>query len=755
MKKLNLKKLNLTFIFGSLIMIFILIIIMFPETFTDRSPYTLQHIKFMIVDGKLDAESAPFPPSKESIMGSDDLGRDIYSLIIYGTKLTILLGILIALGQFLIAIPMGLYAGFGNKIAGNIISQFNIVFSAIPALLVNIILLRLAFFVGLDKNRSIVAFIIVISITGWAKLATLITERVETINKQPFIIGEVAIGKKRRKIALENVIPHLAPELIVLLFMEIARSLSMIMQLGIFGVFIGNLRIIKDSANGVLTYYNISFEPEWASLLGTSRTMIRVAPWMIIYPALAFFISVLGFNLFGEGLRNMLQRKNSMIIPTVRKLLAMDLRYLIIKFKKYVIKSPKKVFRYIAILCLLILLLARKDYELENQTNISNLPSQSVIGTTENIETAKFIEEEMQRFGIMPLENKSYYFDYSTSEAFILEEESVKLKLDGLDNTLILNTDYAFYSTTGSKIQSDIINITEMDLFTLNDYDQFSESFVLIDTQYYNETSVWNFIDKISMNTSIKGFILISDDDVKIQQNLVNQSNLFSTLYINRDIGTQIMQANSAEISINSTVKSLKGKGRNIVGIYHGQDPNIAEEAILIGMNYNYLDENSREILKFNLDLMKSLCSKETKRSLIFMFYDGTLDDEYNGIHAIASDMPYTTQKIKVYIDLSKLATKTFDELRFSTLQTPVTRQLAWSIGHHLTEELRDNDLNTFEPISINRNGEYFFQDYYSDNVMFWKRGIATIHIGSVSEGKHELEELGEVLLKVINMSNY
>ena len=91
------------------------------------------------------------------------------------------------------------------------------------------------------------------------------------------------------------------PETIVLFFMEIARVLAMMMQLGIFSVFVGNLRIIKDTEGGV-SYYDFSFEPEWASMLSTSRNAISVAPWAIIFPALAFFVSVLGFNLFGEGL---------------------------------------------------------------------------------------------------------------------------------------------------------------------------------------------------------------------------------------------------------------------------------------------------------------------------------------------------------------------------------------------------------------------------------------------------------------------
>ena len=103
------KKLNFPLIMGTVILLFILTVILFPGTFTDKSPYNMQTMQFTTIDGKLDVESAPYPPSKDYIMGSDDLGRDIYSLIVYGTGLTILLGLLTALGRFLIALPMAIF----------------------------------------------------------------------------------------------------------------------------------------------------------------------------------------------------------------------------------------------------------------------------------------------------------------------------------------------------------------------------------------------------------------------------------------------------------------------------------------------------------------------------------------------------------------------------------------------------------------------------------------------------------------------
>ncbi len=170
-----------------------------PETFVNRSPYTVQQIRFSNNEGASVIEAAPYPPSSEFKLGSDDLGRDILSFIVYGTRLTILLSVLMAIAQFLIAIPMALYGGFGNRVAKASILQFNVMFSAIPALLLSIILLKLDFFTGLDKWHSIFAFVLVLTAVGWPKLGNLILERVEVINQKAFIQGEVAIGKRRRK----------------------------------------------------------------------------------------------------------------------------------------------------------------------------------------------------------------------------------------------------------------------------------------------------------------------------------------------------------------------------------------------------------------------------------------------------------------------------------------------------------------------------------------------------------------------------
>ncbi len=96
------KRINWPLLLGGIILVGILILMVFPDKIATKSPYTLQHMRFSTQDNQLMVESAPYPPSKDYIFGSDDLGRDIFSYIVYGTKLTILLGIFMSLGQFLL-----------------------------------------------------------------------------------------------------------------------------------------------------------------------------------------------------------------------------------------------------------------------------------------------------------------------------------------------------------------------------------------------------------------------------------------------------------------------------------------------------------------------------------------------------------------------------------------------------------------------------------------------------------------------------
>lgn len=751
------RRTNLSLVLGTFLLAMILLVAAFPGLFTDNSPYTIQLMRFIHEDGKLDAERAPFAPDTEHPFGTDDLGRDILSYIIYGTKLTITLGILIAIGQFLVAVPLALLGGFGNRLAKSIILQFNVIFSAIPALLISIILLKLDYIAGLDKKNSITAFVLILTAVSWPKLGSLVMERVEAILNKPFIKGERAIGKKKMRIALENVIPHLAPELTILFFMEIARNLSMLMQLGIFAIFVGNLGIINDSTSGAKINTDISFEPEWASMLSTSRTLISTAPWAVMYPALAFFISVLGFNLFGEGLRKQLQSKDSRMTLIFRKLITFDFKYL------WRMIDRRRRLKYgvtaacISLSILAISQLTRIDHSISLKLDRIKLPESSLIGTKESRALAVTISEEMERLGLEPLED-SFMIEYPIGSSYLIDEQSLLLQNEILSMEFDPNWDYSFISTGNIEVEGKVIDATSLDLFNFENFSSLEGSFVLIDKAYYNDMAVDYFINEIKENSRIKGILLIARAGEKLESLLVDESRDIPIILITRETAKYIEAHPEATISAKSTVELLGSTGVNVVGILKGKDQNFGEEAIVIGMNYNYLTEGGKDVLGFNLGIMEKLSTDyDNKRSVIFMFLDGTLDEKRHGIYYMAENFPYSPNKVQIYVDLTGITSNRFGYIKFSSAQAPLTRPFAWSLGHHLGQELEKAKLENlgFETVTV--EDEFLFTDSYADNVMFWERGIPTVilDISADGKGKRNVEELGSLILKVISENNY
>jgi len=751
------KKINIPLIIGSVILLAIIMIIIFPEFFTNKSPYTIQQLRFLHVNGESVIEKAPYVPDKDLILGSDEMGRDIWSYMVYGTRLTLTLGLLMALGQFLVAIPIALLGGFGNRFAKSTIMQFNVIFSAIPALLISIILLKLDFFVGLNKQYSIIAFVIVMTIIGWAKIASIIIQRVEAINQLPFIRGEVAIGKRRWRIALENVIPHLAPEVIILFFMEIARDLTLIMQLGIFGVFVGNLRIIMSSDNGILTYYNTSFEPEWASMLGTSKDFIRVAPWAVIFPATAFFITVLGFNLFGEGLRNVLQKKDSKAVSTFRKIITGDIKGLWQKASKKS-KISNIAISVISIVVLVVILFSDgTKYKFTIEANPEIAYDQVIIGTEEAEKTAEYIAGKMNDFGIEPMNEGNYLINYGIGESYVILNQSFQIALDNDTFTLEPSVDYTILTAGDQSYTGEIYDASKEDLLSIDDYSRFENLFVMIDEAYYNDMLLDYIAKDISEHVNIKGILKISREDYVDVHTIIQDSNDIIAIRVTREVAELLISNLDSTITIKTDLEELTMSGNNIIGIKKGVDENIGEEAILIGMSYNYLNQSGEEALDFNIELMQQLCQLENnKRSIIFMFLDGTISEAHNGIYPISQDFPYSSQKIKVFIDFTGIDESRFDHLEFSMEQAPFTRQFAWTLGHHLEEAFNKNDFEIQRLDTIYISNEYYFTESPADNVMFWDRGLATIIVGTeAGPENHDTEDIGSILLEAINMSNY
>ncbi len=747
------KKINFPLIIGCTIIIFLICVMVFPGFFTDTSPYSNQSLLKWNQDGDLMLLTPPFPPSEFYFLGSDEIGRSVLSIIIYGTRLTISLGFFIALGRFLFALPLGLIAGFGSHSIKSIIKQLNIILSAIPALIISIIILKQNFFVTLDKQQSFLAFILILSLVGWPKLGILIMSRTEQIMKKPFIKGEIAIGKKPFKIATENVIPHLINELIVLFFMEIARALSMIMQLGIFGVFIGNIKLVRDTTFGLISYYNLSFEPEWASMLGTARVLLRSAPWIIIFPAIAFFISVLGFNMVGEGLRTSFQSKNQGGLKKYKNLISQVKRHL----------KPKKIVQLLVVATIVFVIVGNTTnafnktatFNLEQQH--FKLPPQSIIGTHDTEEVSRLIIDQMKSLDITPLDDLGYKYSYDISQIYYAKEPNFELTMgnDQKKITLKENIDYALTQFQGGLFSGSLYNALDEDIINVKDYTKYNNKYVLIDTHLHSQSMVNHFASELESKSNAKGLIQIVSQNTMFDSNISNQLSDFIIISVKDTYKAYLLQ-DYTEIHLEINTTQNQNQGTNIFGVLKSSNETLSDDVILIGLSYNYLDSPNK--MKFNLELMTQIAQQDLqKRSIIFAFFDGTVSNNHSGIHEIIKKNIYPTSKIKLFINLINIYDSRIDKTIYDYQQSPMTRYFAWSLGYFLEEKIINESIVFEELKSMDIQGSPYYIEEPLDNLLFWSKGISTIIIKSSPQNMtiDEHNALGDHLIDAIQKNNY
>ncbi len=318
------KRINFPLLLGLIIVGTLIMMYFFPTLFTDKDPLYEDAPKYISVkeNGEWIEKFGynPMPPNKENIMGTDDAGRDVYTRLIYGTRNTMTLVFFVALFRMLLSFPLGIAGGMGVKSISWLIKVFNTFFTAVPILIFSYIILNIAYFKNLQMDLAIVAFAVVLTILGWAKLAGMIEDATRRVMAEDFIEGEIAIGKTKWHIAFQNVLPHLIPDAISLFFKEIGMAMFLIAQLAVFNVFVGVTREIK--ALSFNSNYAMILEPEWGGTLSRIAINMRkfdAVYWMTVFPILLFSIAIVGFNLIGEGLRLEFQNRNSRVISHIRR----------------------------------------------------------------------------------------------------------------------------------------------------------------------------------------------------------------------------------------------------------------------------------------------------------------------------------------------------------------------------------------------------------------------------------------------------
>jgi ABC-type dipeptide/oligopeptide/nickel transport system permease subunit len=228
-----------------------------------------------------DLEGSLAGPHPTHLLGTDELGRDILSRIIYGARLSMVIGgISVSIGVVL-GVPIGLFAGyFGGRV--DLFSQRAIdVLLGFPSIILAIVLVTML-------GVGLVNVMIAVGIVSVPTYARLIRGQVLSLKTQEFVEAARALGAGSVRIVLRHIFPNTLAVLIVQTTLQVASAILSAAALGFLG-----LGVQQPTA-------------EWGAMLSTARQYIQLAPHTLIFPGLAIMLTVMGFNLLGDGLRDAL-----------------------------------------------------------------------------------------------------------------------------------------------------------------------------------------------------------------------------------------------------------------------------------------------------------------------------------------------------------------------------------------------------------------------------------------------------------------
>lgn len=236
---------------------------------------------------------APYDPTKQSWsavrkapslahwFGTDEVGRDILSRIIYGTRASLSAGVISVGIAISIGVPLGLLAGYlGGKVDA-VLGRITDAMLAVPFL---ILAIALAAFLGPSLGNAMIA----IGVTATPLFIRLTRGQTLSVVKEDYVEAARAVGNPGWRIALRHILPNVMPALLVQATLTIATA------------------IIAEASLSFLGLGQQPPAPSWGSMLNAAQRFLTNAPWMAVWPGLAIFVTVLSFNLFGDGLRDAL-----------------------------------------------------------------------------------------------------------------------------------------------------------------------------------------------------------------------------------------------------------------------------------------------------------------------------------------------------------------------------------------------------------------------------------------------------------------
>lgn len=229
----------------------------------------------------LTIEGAPLPPGETFLLGTDTLGRDLLSRMMYGARTSLIVGVVSNGAAVLIGTILGALAGYLRGWAGAVIMRFTDLMMAFPALLLAI---ALAAIIG--PSFWIVA--LVIALVNWVQVARVVYTETTALAEREYVEAARALGANHLRMLTVHILPHLVPTMLVWATLGISTTVLLEATLSFLGI-------------GVRPP-----EPSWGNIIFENQTYFTSAPWLVFIPGSAILLLALSFNLVGDALRDAL-----------------------------------------------------------------------------------------------------------------------------------------------------------------------------------------------------------------------------------------------------------------------------------------------------------------------------------------------------------------------------------------------------------------------------------------------------------------
>jgi peptide/nickel transport system permease protein len=264
---------------GAGLVVFVVLAAVFAPVVSPADP--LQQFR----DGLSD-KGTPLPPSERFPMGTDHLGRDMLSRLLYGAQVSLTISFVANLVAAALGTLVGVLAGYYSGLLDTVLMRFTDILLAFPAIL-------LALGLGAVLRPSIPVVTLILSIITWPPLARLVRSQVLSVRERAFVESARCAGATDGYIIFNHILLHTISVTIVWATLSFASTVLVESSLSFLGV-------------GVPLP-----TPSWGNLIAEGQTRYRIAPWMIILPAAAIVVTTLGFNLLGDAIRDALDPRTA------------------------------------------------------------------------------------------------------------------------------------------------------------------------------------------------------------------------------------------------------------------------------------------------------------------------------------------------------------------------------------------------------------------------------------------------------------